>query len=536
MKKKHKRLLSLFLSLVMMIVSVPVISEPLEAHAALYPYLDYSRIYGSKNAQSYDVEVSFGSMMVEGKLRHTGDYSQNQIDIAISKVLEMNGLNESDLLYAQSEIEKWEKQQEITTKDYMEICANIANIMGVGEPFDMANNLYKVFIEGQGAWETAKDMAGTLYSANEWDLYTNIYTAMEMIFLSHGGSVNADGKFVINSLGELADQMGEVQRMLLDEDALKIGNFSVNQLQIIQMVVSTVQVSVDQWKKDKKRWKDRVDAANAVAFMNSFYDAVNRYLEQYNPHNMNWVLSAAGIQGRYFSWFGSEKNYQRMNIGLSASKNTAPGTVYSNRGYRANTPFGSYTGSAGISLTHDLSSFNSNFWNLQLGILPKNWLNNLLAASSYAGHGEINRTDITEITRTLIADEVTFTIPGGYSYQYNSTIPATTGNRDVVATIPLSAFKDKVWINAVHTLDYEWGLANVQEENVTALDYVKLDLHGELSNGNLSIIFDDTQALVWIAGMTFADIKEKNITGGHGWDNNIWANMDSGIKIKVKFR
>ena len=150
MKKKHKRLLSLFLSLVMMIVSVPVISEPLEAHAALYPYLDYSRIYGSKNAQSYDVEVSFGSMMVEGKLRHTGDYSQNQIDIAISKVLEMNGLNESDLLYAQREIEKWEKQQEITTKDYMEICANIANIMGVGEPFDMANNLYKVFIEGQG--------------------------------------------------------------------------------------------------------------------------------------------------------------------------------------------------------------------------------------------------------------------------------------------------------------------------------------------------------------------------------------------------
>ena len=48
MKKAYKRLLSILLSLVMIIVSVPVISKPLEAHAALYPYLDYSRIYGSK--------------------------------------------------------------------------------------------------------------------------------------------------------------------------------------------------------------------------------------------------------------------------------------------------------------------------------------------------------------------------------------------------------------------------------------------------------------------------------------------------------
>lgn len=530
MKKAYKRLLSILLSLVMIIVSVPVISKPLEAHAALYPYLDYSRIYGSKETSSYDVEASFGPMMIEGKLRHTGNYSQNQIDIAISKVLEMNGLDEGDLRYAQSEIDKWEKQQQITAKDYIEICANVASIMGVGEPFDMAKNYYKIFVEGQSAMETAKDMAGTLYGTVEFDLYRTIYEMVGIVFAAGGGI----GK--VKTLADIADQLSSFHNTMLNEQALSIGKFSVDQYHILQMVIGTIRVSVDQWKKDKERWEDRVDAANAVAFMNSFYDAVNRYLEQYSPHDMNWVLSAGGIQGRYFTWFGSENNYQRMSMGLSASKNTAPGTVYSNRGHRANTPYGTYSGSAGISLTHDLTNFNSDFWNLQLGILPKDWLDNLMAASSYAGHGEIYRTDITEIIRTLIAEEVTFTIPGGYSYQYNSTIPATVGNRDVVTTIPLSAFRDEVGINAVHTLDYEWGLANVQEENVTALDYVKLDLHGELSNGNLSIIFDDTQALVWIAGMTFADIKDKNITGGHGWDNNIWANMDSGIKLKVKFR
>ena len=106
MKKKYKRFLSLLLSLVMILASVPVISTPIEAQAALYPYLDYSRIYGSKETKSYDVEVSFGSMMVNGKLRHTGNYSQNQIDIAISKILELNGLDENDLRYAQGEIDK----------------------------------------------------------------------------------------------------------------------------------------------------------------------------------------------------------------------------------------------------------------------------------------------------------------------------------------------------------------------------------------------------------------------------------------------
>ena len=156
MKKAYKRLLSILLSLVMIIVSVPIISKPLEAHAALYPYLDYSRIYGSKETSSYDVEASFGPMMIEGKLRHTGNYSQNQIDIAISKVLEMNGLDEGDLRYAQSEIDKWEKQQQITAKDYIEICANVASIMGVGEPLTWPKITTKFSSKDRVPWKLRK--------------------------------------------------------------------------------------------------------------------------------------------------------------------------------------------------------------------------------------------------------------------------------------------------------------------------------------------------------------------------------------------
>ena len=140
------------------------------------------------------------------------------------------------------------------------------------------------------------------------------------------------------------------------------------------------------------------------------------------------------------------------------------------------------------------------------------------------------------IKRTFTADKLSFTIPGGYAYQYSSYIPANPGNRDVIATIGLTQFQDELYTHSDHKLSYKWGLMNVQDDSVTALEYVILDIHSEMDGNNLKVICDNCEAYVNLIGIEFADIKDGNIISANGWDGHIWADMDSGIKLTIHIK
>ena len=225
-----------------------------------------------------------------------------------------------------------------------------------------------------------------------------------------------------------------------------------------------------------------------------------------------------------FEHFPKEQNKKQVDLadGIGISKNL---------------PYGTYTGSGVIRLTHDLTPFDANFWNLPIGMLPqKNWLNDLTATLILAGGAEIDVSGGTTIKRTFSADKLSFTIPGGYAYQYSSYIPANPGNRDVTATIGLNQFQDELYTHSDHKLSYKWGMMNVQDDSVTALEYVILDIHSEMDGNNLKVICDNCEAYVNLIGIEFADIKDGDIISANSWDSHIWADMDSGIKLTIHMK
>jgi len=525
MKRKIKRCLSLFLVIVMALVSMPVWSEPEQVEAATHKYVDYSRIYGSKTGQEYEVELSYSFATLPGTLRYTGSYTQEEIDDAIDRIFFHYGMDEGDLKYAQECIEKWNVKSQFTAADAMHIANNVAKMLDleVGKPLDAANEIFQFAWDNQDSKETITNLSINIAKAYDAEVYERIYRTVCGFFSQ------------FKTLEDIAVNMAGIQFDLLNEKGITLAKWSVPHVKIINMIVNCTEVFIDEWKRDKAKWKDRVEAVNAARLLECFYEAVNDYLQRHSPKNQNWVLTVAGSQKRYFNFFGSDGNVQWITLGLSASKNKISNFEYITRSDKTNYPYGIYTGAAVIDISHNLSNFDYDFWNLPIGIMKKNWLNDLISASF--GGELVAMEDSTYIQRKLYCEQFSFYIPGGFSYQYNSTIPATVGNCDVVTTIDMECFTDKVFVEATHTLDYQWGFVNVQDgDKVTAYDYVGLKAHAEMENGDLRLIFDDTKALVWIAGETFADVNEQNMKGGTAWDENIWDDMDRGIRIKVKFR
>lgn len=522
--KKFRKLLSVFLSITMLSLMI----HPTSIQAARYEWLDLTRIHGSKTGKVYKAEATFGPLIAPGSLRYTGEFSIEEIENAVDEIFQQNGIDESDIKYAESLMEKWKKEVEITTDEAIEVGLNIASIMGVDTPLQVANEVYKFVKDGQTGWDAVQNLAKQAVEGRKDDIVFAAQRAVAVSLLTGDHKALREAGTILYKYLNAKDDFFA--------DTIKIGMLSTSYKGLFEMVLKTVNLSYQQWKADKERWKTRVDATKANAFLTSFYDAVNKYLTYQNP-SQNWVLNVGGGQKRLFTFYGAENNIQYLSMGMIGVKDKLPASYYVFRGDRTNYPYGVYTGSASISISHDLSVFDALFWNLPIGILKKNWLNDLLIAAGYAGGGELYQENSTSIYRHLSVSNIKFYIPGGYSEQYSANIPRTVGNRDVTTTIPLSEFKDEVKVNATHLLDYKWGLANIQDgDKITAYDEVKLAAHAVMDNGSLQLIFDNTEAFVWIAGTTFADVDMDNTDAGGGWDNNIWAGMDSGLKVTIHLR
>lgn len=501
-----KRLIALCLVLILAFSVLPA------EVSAKYQYIDYTRIYGGSTSKSYDVDASFGPLSVIGKLRYTGSFTDEEIDEEIRDTLKWMGITEEDIGAAHAAVDLWAEEVKITREDYEEILENWGKMFGQGEKVKVVMKFYDYIVENNINWETilkdaAKDLEAML-----------------------------SGEAVENDVYEQTKDWFQEQYIFNNLDAF-LGESWRDAFNLWKMLYNTAEVSLEQWKKDKQRWADRVAAAEAEAMLKTFYDTVNNYLLARDPKNANWVLSVAGGGVRYFNFFGSTGNKQYYTLVVSAAKDSSASTVYRYRGQGANLPYGTYTGSGAIRLTHDLTPFDTNFWNLPIGQLPaKNWLNDMIAATAITGGGVVDREGGSYIKRTFTADKLTFTVPGGYAYQYSSYIPANPGNRDVTATIGLNQFQDELYTHSDHKLSYKWGLMNVQDDSVTALEYVILDIHSEMDGNNLKVICDNCEAYVNLIGIEFADIKDGDIISANGWDSHIWADMDSGIKLTIHMK
>ena len=515
-----KRVLACILTAVLILAFLPGNVD------AKYQYIDYTKIYGSNTSKAYDVECSLGPAVVTGKLSYTSSFAQEEIDAEIRDVLQWMKITEEDIGKAHAAVAKWDAQKDFTEQDARNIINNWAKMFGIETPVKMAEDLYDFVRSDENGWnELGLDMTDRLTEIVQDRVETFVFQSLRTQFYYYakeGGLLNLAGK-LLNAQNDLQYR------------TFSFGSGTLSGKHVLELLKNTLVVSAEQYLKDKQRWADRVDAVNATALLKTFYDTVNNYLLAKHPKNGNWILTAAGGGTREFTFFGAEGNKQHYSVGLSASKISSSFNAYGYRGDGISTPFGIYLGSAAIRLTHNLGSFNYQFWNLPIGQLPcEGWLDDMTTTLALAGGAEIDVSGGATIIRKLTAPELEFTLSGGYSYQYNSTIPANPGNRDITATINLNQFEDSLYTHSDHKLTLKQGIQNVQGDQVTALEYVTMSLHSEMDGNNLQVICDDIDAYVNIGGIEFADIQTGDITAANTWDYNIWADMDSGLKITVR--
>ncbi len=515
-----KRLLAGFLAVLMILPCLTV------SASAKYQYIDYTRIYGGSTSKSYAVDAYFGPLSLLGRLRYTGEFTDEEIDEEIRDTLRWMQITEEDIGKAHAAVAVWEAQEGFTEQDAKNIINNWAKMFGLEEPVTLAQSFYDFLRADDQGWKELGQLGVDLT-----DQGTNILKGKVEAWAFHILRVKFEEFAEEGTLYGLMDKV-MYEQFNLKYRQFEFGGRTISGKTVIDMLKNTLVVSAEQYMKDKQRWADRVDAVNANALLKTFYDTVNNYLLARDPMNGNWVLSVAGGGLRYFNFFGSTGNKQYYTLAISAAKDSSASTVYAYRGQGANLPFGTYVGSGAIRLTHDMTPFDVNFWNLPIGALPrKNWLSDMISATF--GGGVVEMRGGTTIKREFTADKIVFSIPGGYAYQYSSYIPATPGNRDVTTSISLSQFNDELYTHSDHFLSYKWGLVNLQDDKATALEYVILSMHSEMDGSNLQVICDNCEAYVNIIGIELADIKDGDIISANGWDSNIWAGMDGGIKLVV---
>lgn len=529
-----KRLIALFLAVALVVSAIPL-------QTLAYSGVDYSRIHGSNTRSAYKVTATFGPIVADGELRYTGSFTQEEIDAEIADVMKWMGITEKDLIKAQQDIDRWEEDLKITEEDYWDILTNWAHMLGKEDTFKMASSFMEVYKNKDISWSDMMGFARDLgnYLGMQMDSAVDLLTWSEEQNLDWGEEYQSYAE----SLGSMADDSETLFNCAKDWVTANYDNgvlagaaaeTGMSALAAWKIIYNSTEVFLEQWLKDQERWKDRVEATNATAMLNTFYDTVNNYLQARVANNANWVLGVAGNGTRIFSFFGSEGNKQYYSMAITAAKASTSYNAYGYRGQGASTPYGTYIGSGAIQLNHNLGPFNYHFWNLPIGQLPcKNWLDDMTATLALAGGAEIDVRGGATISRRFSAPELEFTVSGGYAYQYNSTIPATPGNRDITADIPLSAFEDDLYTYSDHTFSMRQGIKNVQGDQVTALEYVTMGLHSEMNGNNLQVICDDVNAYINIAGIEFADVKDGDILAANTWDHNIWANMDNGILLEI---
>lgn len=541
-----KRLIAACLVLVLALSVLP--AEALAAHS----FVDYDRIHATTTKSAYKVTATFGPIVAEGNLRYTGSFTREEIEEEIEDVMRWMGVTDQDMRKAQEAIDRWEEDLKITEKDYWEILTNWAHMLGKEDTFKLASSLMELYKKSDVedvTWNEAiqffKDVGnyidekwmGELLDLLPWAEKNGIdWNEQYQDFADNLGDAAEDSESLFNLAQEWLAEQYKVGTLSGAAEEVA-GTAAPSALAVWKIIYNSMEVFYEQWLKDKDRWKDRVDAVNGAALLKTFYDTVNNYLQARDPDNANWVLTVAGNGKRTFTFFGSEGNKQYYTMAITAAKAASSYNAYGYRGQGTSTPYGTYLGTGAIRLTHSLGGFNYNFWNLPIGQVPcKHWLDDMTATLILAGGAEIDVRGGATISRNFTAPDLEFTISGGYSYQYNSTIPATPGNRDVTAHIPLSAFEDELYTYSDHSFSMRQGIQNVQDDKVTALEYVTMALHSEMNGNNLQVICDDIDAYINIAGIEFADIRDGDISAANTWDYNIWANMDNGILLEIQMK
>ena len=457
MKGKWHVLVVLILFLTMMTV----------AHGAVAKGgIDYSRL--KEQSRVYPVTLTIGGMSFRGTLARMDRLSDKEIEEIIKEALKDAKLSESKLAEAQKAIERGAKAEELTKEDIDRVMNNLMKIAGVDNIVDLIKTVGGV--EGQ---TFSDSLSG--YAADE-----------------------AKEKAMGWLLSQAAEGAGEAARP------------------IIKLLDAAV-ISVDQYKRDQQKWKDRVDAANAQRMLNDFYYKVNELLDnRQSMRSRGWALHIEDSANRNFTFFTVEGNLQIWNVSLLLKKLDDGKNIGAS---------GQYTGVVVITVEYEMSPFDQGF---------ENWIINtrgmLEGMKDHFKGSAARQVGITGSNITYDPDDYDPTYihrmldKGNYSATFS--VPVAKG-QSVRTRLDFSGFSDLKEMTLRHKLTFNITSSGRVKYNTTHVVEYTTD-----NQETLTRHITDTTTIT-VGGK--AQSGSSDTTQEEPWDSVVWEQWEKEKWLEIKF-
>lgn len=355
-----RRVFSAFLSVVLIAAS---------SCASALSGIDYSRI--RKQALVYPVKLNIGELTFQGTLSRMDKLTDEEFYKVIADAIKGEGFTELELAEAMATVDRVAKAEVLTQEDIDRVMGNLMKLAGVDNIADLIKavagpdgDAFADSLQGLAADE-AKD------KALEW---------------------------VFEQAAEGAGEAAGIATKLLDAAI----------------------ISADQHERDKKKWKDRVDAANAERRLQAFYERVNDLIDGLTGmRSHGWALNIVDSDREQFTFFTTAGNLEIWTINMILKKHD----IGENTG-----PSGKYSGTVTFTVEYDMSPFDEGFedWIInKTGMIKgmKEHFSGSAAVSVGISGSDITYApdayDPTNIRRTLDSADYTATL----------TAPASKGQR-----------------------------------------------------------------------------------------------------------
>lgn len=428
--------------------------------------IDYSRI--RKQALVFPAKLTIGELTFQGTLSRMDKLTDAEFDKIVKDALKEEELTELELSEAMATVDRVAKAEVLTQEDVDRVMGNLMKLAGV----DNIAALIKA-VAGSGGDAFADSLEG-LAADEAKD------KALEWVF---------------EQAAEGAGEAAGVATKLLDAAI----------------------ISADQYERDKKKWKDRVDAANAERKLQAFYERVNDRIDGLTGmRSHGWALNIADSDREQFTFFTTEGNLEIWTINMILKKHD----IGDNTG-----PSGKYIGTVTFTVEYDMSPFDKGFedWIInKTGMLEgmKDHFSGSAATSVGISGSDITYApdayDPTNIRRTLDNPDYTATL----------SVPASKGQR-VRSRLDLAGFNDDKEINLRHKLVFTIKTSGrVKYSTTHTVEYTTENeetLHRRVTD----------QTTITAGGHTSSGTSDT--TQEQAWDPAIWAQWEKEKWLEITY-
>ncbi len=272
------------LSCFLLAFAILVVMCPIEANAS--SNIDLSRVKFSSGSEKLIFE--FGSVKLEGEVSQKVPFTQSEIDLLVKEALKEAGLTELDIKEANYKVEKARRASDFTREDMDRIKQNLLTSM---ETVPAAGNV-----------ATLLRTIDSYMSSTSWD---DIGTASaDMLEDAMTAQVKDTASGFVDRAGELGENV----------------NLAGQWAEALSAIVAFCDMLADEQARDRQKWQDIADGADAKRLLNRFYEALQDKIDRYKHKSdqAGWVIDFNQAMGqRVFTFFSVGNNHQYWYLDMN---------------------------------------------------------------------------------------------------------------------------------------------------------------------------------------------------------------------------